>query len=850
MNIMQQTIDYTTGEGNMIYLSEINAVFNINIWPIILFTAFFLILIFLRRIIQKIIQRGKYAEHTIFLIRLPKDKPKENREEKTVQNLHEEIAKGETIFASIGGLRAQRGVIAWLLGRNDHFSFEIVANQKKICFYVVAPKKMARYIEQQAHAHYPEAVIEEVDDYNIFHPQGITAAGFLKTRRSFIFPLKTYDKMETDPMNSMINIISKLDEHEGIAIQYVIRSAKGGWHRKAAKVVKEVNKGKTLVYALKLNYITRGLEMLGALAKSIKPPTESEKQKELQRNPQKLSAMEEEMLKGIEEKNSKAGLDVNVRVIISAQNKGKARLYLDNISSAFSQYNHYEYGNCFKNQISRRRENTIINHFIYRYFDNRTSFLLNTEELASMFHFPLPGSETPNILWLTAKHAAAPTNIPDQGIILGINTYREITKDIKIKREDRRRHTYIIGKSGVGKSILLANMAIQDILNGEGVCVIDPHGDLIQDVLRRVPPERAEDVILFAPADIERPLALNLLEYDSKYPEQKTFVINEMIKIFDKLYDLKATGGPIFEQYMRNALLLIMDSPESGSTLMEVPKVLADAEFRKMKIEKCKDPTVVDFWKKEAEKAGGDAALANIVPYITSKLTQFISNDTMRPIIAQQNSSFNLRSIMDKQKILLVDLSKGQVGEMNAFLLGMILVGKILMSALSRSDMPQEKRKDFYLYIDEFQNFTTDSICSILSEARKYSLNLIMAHQYLGQLVKNQDTSIKDAVFGNVGTWILFKIGSEDAEVMEKEFAPVFNQYDLINIEKYTAYVKLLIDNTASRPFSMKTLWPLTGIEREDMASKIKSLSRLKYGQDRNMIEAEIMSRSPSPVIS
>jgi len=393
-------------------------------------------------------------------------------------------------------------------------------------------------------------------------------------------------------------------------------------------------------------------------------------------------------------------------------------------------------------------------------------------------------------------------------------------------------------------------MAIQDILNGEGVCVIDPHGDLIQDVLRRVPPERAEDVILFAPADIERPLALNLLEYDSKYPEQKTFVINEMIKIFDKLYDLKATGGPIFEQYMRNALLLIMDSPESGSTLMEVPKVLADAEFRKMKIEKCKDPTVVDFWKKEAEKAGGDAALANIVPYITSKLTQFISNDTMRPIIAQQNSSFNLRSIMDKQKILLVDLSKGQVGEMNAFLLGMILVGKILMSALSRSDMPQEKRKDFYLYIDEFQNFTTDSICSILSEARKYSLNLIMAHQYLGQLVKNQDTSIKDAVFGNVGTWILFKIGSEDAEVMEKEFAPVFNQYDLINIEKYTAYVKLLIDNTASRPFSMKTLWPLTGIEREDMASKIKSLSRLKYGQDRNMIEAEIMSRSPSPVIS
>ncbi|MDP2766331.1 MAG: TraM recognition domain-containing protein, partial [Candidatus Methanoperedens sp.] len=288
-----------------------------------------------------------------------------------------------------------------------------------------------------------------------------------------------------------------------------------------------------------------------------------------------------------------------------------------------------------------------------------------------------------------------------------------------------------------------------------------------------------------------------------------------------------------------------MSDPESGSTLMEIPKVLADADFRRMKLERCKDPTVVVFWRKEAEKAGGEAALANVVPYVTSKLTSFISNDTMRPIIGQQKSSFNLRDIMDRKKILLVDLSKGRVGEMNAYLLGMILVGKILMSALSRTDIPQEQRKDFYLYIDEFQNFTTDSICSILSEARKYNLNLIIAHQYLGQLVAHgKDTTIRDAVFGNVGTWILFKIGSEDAEVMDKEFAPVFNKYDLINIERYTAYVKLLIDNTASRPFSMATDWPLPGAYNPETANKIKSLSRLKYGQDRNVIEAEIMRRA------
>ena len=805
--------------------------------------AVFFILLIAKIIIKKIALRGRYNDHVIYLVRLPKEKPDDGkREESDLKHLQEEIARGETVFASIGGLRAQRGIKPWLFGRNDHFSFEVVASQKLISFYATAPRNMSRYLEQQIQAHYPEAVMEEVEDYNIFNPQGEAVAGFLKVSREFIFPFKTYKKQEADPMNSIINVLSKLDKNEGIAIQYIVRSARAGWHRRASEVVRKAYQKNSVSEALASSWLNKIFFVLSDLAKAANPKSPEHNRDKIE-NPKRLTAMEEEMLKGIEEKNSKAGLNVNLRIIVSAKNSGKARSYLNNIASAFSQYNYYEYGNSFKSKISATNQKKLLNDFIYRNFEQNRSFLLNTEELASMFHFPLKGAETPNILWLTAKHASAPSNIPEEGISLGKNIYRGVAKDICVKRDDRRRHTYIIGKSGVGKSVLLAGMAVQDIVNGEGVCVIDPHGDLIHDIISRIPPERAEDVILFAPADTERPLALNLLEYDSRYPEQKTFVINEMIKIFDKLYDLKATGGPIFEQYMRNAMLLIMDDPESGSTLMEIPKVLADANFRNMKLKKCKDPTVVDFWRKEAEKAGGDAALANVVPYVTSKLTSFISNDTMRPIIGQQKSSFNLRDIMDKQKILLVDLSKGRVGEINAHLLGMILVGKILMSALSRTDIPKEQRKDFYLYIDEFQNFTTDSICSILSEARKYNLNLIMAHQYLGQLVKNQDTSIKDAVFGNVGTWMLFKIGSEDAEIMEKEFAPVFNKYDLINIEKYTAYVKLLIDNTASRPFSMASLWPIPGIERDEIASKIKSLSRLKYGQDRNIIEAEIRAR-------
>ncbi|MCK5475850.1 MAG: TraM recognition domain-containing protein, partial [Candidatus Pacebacteria bacterium] len=374
--------------------------------------------------------------------------------------------------------------------------------------------------------------------------------------------------------------------------------------------------------------------------------------------------------------------------------------------------------------------------------------------------------------------------------------------------------------------------------NGEGVCVIDPHGDLVEDALSNIPKHRAEDVVLFDPSIIQKPMGLNLLEYDENYPEQKTFVINEMIKIFDKLYDLKSTGGPMFEQYMRNAMLLIMDDPESGSTLIEISKVLADEEFRKYKLSKCKNFTVVNFWEKEAQKAGGEAALANMVPYITSKLTQFISNDTMRPIIGQQKSSINFREIMDNKKILLVNLSKGKIGEMNAYLLGLVIVGKLLVASLSRTDIPQEQREDFYFYIDEFQNFTTDSISTILSEARKYRLSLNIAHQFLGQLPED----IQKSVFGNVGTITSFRIGPEDAEFMSKQFAPVFNEQDLINIDNFNAYTKLMIKGTISQGFNMATYPPKKG--SPEIAEAVRQLSILKYGKDRQVVEREIQERS------
>jgi len=821
----------------LIYSKSMSQNANSPLWLFVALLILFFVPVLgllIRQILRAIATNNTYLDHQLFLVKLPKEKPKDGDDARfMVQQMHEEIAKGETIFASIGGLRADRSLISWLFGRQDHFSFEVVASQNKIAFYVAAPKNNARYLEQQIHAHYPDASIEEIDDYNSFSPTNQVASGYLKTKKSFFFPLKTYQKMEVDPMNSLINVMSKLSKDESIAIQYIVRSALPGWHRKVKRVVRKI---------IEKNSVYQGVKVSSNFWYFFYLIFDK-KNKESSRA---LTEVEREMLKAMEQKNSKSGLDVNIRVVACSKTKVQAKMYLENIASAYGEYNNFTYGNNFT-RVTECGDH-LISDFIYRRYRDRIGFLLNTEELASVFHFPLKNTETPNILWLHAKTAPAPAEIPNEGLLLGENVYRGVKKDIRIMRADRRRHMYIVGKSGVGKSVLLTNMAVQDIVNGEGVCVMDPHGDLITDILERIPPERAEDVIVFSPADLDRPLALNLLEFDERYPEQKSFVINEMIGILDKLYDLKATGGPMFEQYMRNAMLLVMDDPESGSTLMEIPKVLADENFRRLKLSRCKNKTVIDFWHNEAEKAGGEAALANIVPYITSKLTSFISNDMMRPIIGQQESSFNFRDLMDSQKILLVDLSKGVVGEMNAYLLGMIIVGKILMAALSRADMSSDKRKDFYLYIDEFQNFTTNSVCQILSEARKYGLNLIIAHQYIGQLTKGQDHTIKDAVFGNVGTMLSFKIGSEDAEFLVKEFAPVFNQFDLINVDKGVACLKLLVDNTATRPFSIKTIWPLLGVSRKEMVAKIKTLSRLKFGQDRRLVELEINRRSDNPL--
>lgn len=752
----------------------------------------------------------------------------------------EEIGAMEQLLSTLSKIKINKSFLGRFFYDAPCVSFEIAnpSNSEEIFFYVAIAKKFRDTIEKQIHSYFPNASIEKVSDYTIFSPGSFTASAILELKNKYALPIKTYRNMNVDPLNEISNSLSKFKtEEEGAAIQLVISPARGGWQILGRTIAHKMQQGKRLrdvhndSFILKMGEeVSKGAgDLIGSVMASNKKVDNLERRENIQLTPE-----EQELIKSIENKSSKAGFNVNIRLLTSADSQSRAEEILAQIENSFSQFENHGV-NYFKVKKRVKSKNTSFD-YIFRNFSQENSIILNTEEIASIFHFPISTTQTPKIKWLKAGAAPPPISIPAEGILLGYNDYRGEKTDIRLSDGDRRRHLYTIGQTGVGKSSFLQEMAKQDVKNGKGVCFIDPHGDAIEDILASVPKERAEDVIIFNPADSERPLGLNMLEYDR--PEEKSFVINEMISIFDKLYDLKQTGGPMFEQYARNAMLLVMEHPESGSTLMEIPKVLADEEFRRMKLSHCNNPVVKDFWIKEAEKAGGEAALANMVPYITSKLTTFISNDMMRPIIAQQKSALNFRKIMDEGKILLINLSKGRIGEINSHLLGMVIVGKILMAALSRVDMPENERRDFYLYIDEFQNVTTDSISQILSEARKYKLNLIIAHQFIGQLSEE----ISKAVFGNVGSMCVFRVGPEDAQFLEKQFEPIFTASDLINVNNYSNFAKLLINNDTTKPFNMNVYPPSVG--NSEIPKYLKEMSRLKYGRDVNLVNREIMERT------
>ncbi|MCU0660249.1 MAG: type IV secretion system DNA-binding domain-containing protein [Candidatus Pacebacteria bacterium] len=717
-------------------------------------------------------------------------------------------------------------------GKN-YFTLEIALSNvgSEVVFYAAVPVSKADLFEKQVLAFYHGAKIREIsDDYNIFTEGGASAGAYAALGAHDALPIKTHDKIDHDPLNTIVSAFSKIQkEGEGAAIQICIMPGTDAFIQRFNKTLADLKEGKKIEKESKI--FSEFDKAFGRAVKELilgtRPKEEQEEKK-----------IDDRSIGFLNEKMKSTVMAAAIRIVASASTVYRAEEIVNDLTSAFNQFDETNANRIIFEKLEERQTQAFLHDYSYRIFPDDQAMPLNLKELATLFHFPVAVESSPQLKQAKAGIAPAPLEMGTEGILLGVNDYRGVTTKIHMGREDRVRHMYVIGQTGTGKTTILKNMIAQDIANGDGCCFIDPHGTDIQDILSYVPEHRIDDVIYFDPAYTARPMGLNMLEYDERFPEQKTFVVNELMGIFNKLFDMKTSGGPMFEQYFKNSAFLVMEHPESGATLLEIGRVLSDKAFRDMKLSHCKNPIITQFWA-NAEKTTGDQSIANFVPYITSKFDNFISNDIMRPVVLQEKSVFNFRKIMDEKKILLVNLSKGRLGDINANLIGLLLVGKIQMAALSRVDMYGQKMNDFYLYMDEFQNITTDSIASILSEARKYRLSLNVAHQYISQLEEN----IKNAVFGNVGSMAVYRVSPEDAKFLESKFTPTFGATDITKLDNFNSYVNMLVSGTPVKPFSMTSHWSLLPKGNPDIVEPLKELSYLRYGRDREEVEAEIMAK-------
>ncbi len=758
--------------------------------------------------------------YSLFLIKLPRETTPDKTDVSEHGDFKTQLAHFEQL---LGGLSVIKKPAA--------LEIAVPHVGEEIHFYLSVPKFSGEIATKLIQGLWSGASVELVaDDFNIFNVDGAAAAAYVMQKENYALPIRTYSELGIDSFESIVGAFSKIKEiGEGAAFQLVFRAAPSGTKKEIQGYIESLKKGTPFKKAVSYEFPVSFSDVGEALNPKSKEKKQEEKSERI---------IDEEAVKALTAKITKPLFEVNVRLVASALSQFQANDILDGMTAGFSQFA-APMRNSFK-IVKPRNPKNLIRQFIFRSFENSQKMILSSEEIASIYHLPISSTETPKIKWLKSKEAPPPANLPASGVLVGESVFRGQAKPVYITDDDRRRHVYLVGQTGTGKSTLIGDMVLEDIKSGKGVAIIDPHGDLVTNALGFVPKERLDDLIYFDPGDLERPLGVNMIDYNFNRPEEKTFIVNEMQGIFNKLF-LAETMGPMFEQYMRNALLLLMeDMPNEPATLVEVPRVFTDTEYRMRKLGRITNPVVIDFWEKEAIKAGGEASLANMTPYITSKFNNFIANDYMRPIIGQAKSAFNFRQAMDEGKILLINLSKGKIGDINAGLLGMVFTGKILMAALSRVDIANvSERRDFYLYIDEFQNFTTDSVSTILSEARKYKLNLTMAHQFIAQLTEKT----RDAVFGNVGSQIVFRVGAQDAEFLVKQFEPTFSQNDLVNIDNLNAYAKILINGMTSKPFNLRILGTSWTRGDKELAEKLREYSRTKYGQDRHVIEEEIYRR-------
>jgi hypothetical protein len=727
----------------------------------------------------------------------------------------------EQMFASLHGLLGDSKRCEDVIG------FEIVSSgDKGIRFFVVSPQHLAKFVEGQVYAQYPNADIKYVQDYTLekgFNSSYVTT-GEVEFVKDYIFPIKTFRDFEVDPLAAITGAISDLHPGENAWIQFLIRPVTNFWQEESKKYITAIREGKDLDEG----FFNKLGKLLQGIGKTLASSEDDSAKKEIVR----LAPGQEEELSQIENKMLKVGFEFVIRIVTKAEDQIRSEQILRDSVASFKQFT-TAHLNSFSYSLEEREAKQIYTDFVKRKLPEDTIDIMNIDELASVFHMPNISVETPNIAWSRSKKLEPPMNLPtenDYGVSVFAETdYREHKTKFGIKPEDRRRHFYLLGKTGVGKSTVFKNMFIADVLRGEGACFVDPHGEAVEELLDFIPPERIDDVVYFDPTDIDNPVGFNMLELEDK--SQRDLIADGVVEVFKKQFG--DSWGPRLQYILTNAVSTLLEA--QNTTLLAVIRILIDNNYRKFVLKQVDDPILLQFWEEEfAQMSSNRRLVTEAVAPIQNKVGRFISSAVIRNIIGQVKSTINLREIMDEGKILLVNLAQGKLGEETASLLGGMIITRLQSTAMERTDQSFEDRRDFYLYVDEFQNFATVSFAKILSEARKYKLNLTMTNQYIDQL----PLEVRQAIFGNVGTLGSFVVSQSDAAILEKEFAPDVTADDLVSLDAHAMYIKLCIDGMTSVPFSAKSLPPRYipyGLKKE-----VIEASREKYSVEREVIEDKI----------
>ena len=838
--------------GNTDLLGLLSGFLTFLLWSGIIIGIVFFTVHIVRLIRYWIMYRPENHKLKFLEVALPKVSSEENEKEMGRKQDQDIISASESIYQVLNYYSRDYFISDWF-NSVDSFSFEIAKHKGKVKFLIGCPESAVETIEKQIISTFHRCRIT-IHDHIDWKGDNKGHVAEIYQRKELELPFKTYTQFQgTDPMNNLVNAIEVAKETDTMVFQMVLSPISNWWQdkgrKKAHKIQNEIDKNEVA-------------KKTGAHVKEF-----GDKEKEDDKmGGGYLTPNQQNMVKRLEEKAAKPGFRVAFRIAAFSDSKASAKSLISSFMPALKIFDVQPFNSLGERKFFKKY---LLKDFfrLFWYFQEsdfmvrRPSIdngaIINVEEADTLWHLPNHMIQSPSIDWMSSYKPALPTTIisnPDYGIFVGEADGGYVKKNVYQSKEDRTRHSYILGGSGSGKSVFMNNLILEDIKAGYGVCVVDPHGETVDEVLMRIPENRRDDVAIISPSFLDFPNGLNVLYTDPRHPEHKTLVVNNLFEIWDKLYDMKTAGGPQFEVYMKNAARLVMGHQESGNTLLEIGRIFEDPKFRQFKISMCQDAEVVNFWTKQANQATGEQSLANMTTYITSKISPFTTNDFLRPMIGQCENTIDLRRFMDNKKIILVKLEKGVIGEMSMYLLGMIIVSNIVLAGMGRSDglkynmdgtvekISSQERPPFFVYIDEMQNFLFKSLPQALEEIRKYKVGFTLAHQFVKQVVEKGEERIKDSLMANTGSKFIFNCGLEDAEMLEKEFKPTLTSRDLMNPERFTCNARIMLNGQKTTPFNLRVNDLSKEINKEQ-STFIVEQSKLLYGTAIDDVETDIKTR-------